>query len=119
MGSSGECLGSSVIPHYINDIPSSICHSATYLFADDAKIIKSLSTSYDQSLLQEYLDSVNAWSIEWKIWLNAIKCSHLCIFFEDTLPEACYQVDEGTISDWKSYKDLGILVTTPWHGPNI
>ena len=32
-------------------------------------------------------------------------------FFKDTWPEACYQVDKGTISDWKSYKDLGILVT--------
>ena len=81
----------------MNDIPSSICHSSTYLLADDAKIIN--------------LDSVNAWSTEWKIKLNAIKCSHLCFFEKDTLPEACYRVDEGTIADSKLYKDLGILVT--------
>ena len=48
-------------------------------------VVKSLSTSYDQSLPQEDLDSVNTWSIEWKNRLNVIKCSHLC-FFEDTLP---------------------------------
>ena len=75
------------------------------------KIFISLSTGYDQSLLQEDLVSVNALSIELNIRLNSIKCSPLYFFEKDTLPEACYWVGKCTISDSKPYKDLGIWVT--------
>ena len=40
-----------------------------------------------------------------------MKCSHLCFFERVNLPGACYRVEGGTISDSKSYKDLGVLVT--------
>ena len=72
----GSILGPLLFIIYINDLPEAITSSSTYLFADDTKLIHSVSTFYDQSL-QSDLDSLSAWCHQWKLSLNPSKCSYI------------------------------------------
>ena len=49
------------------------------LFADDAKIFRSIKTSSDNNILQEGLDAVINWYTRWQLPLNETKCKNLHI----------------------------------------
>ena len=46
-----------------NDLPSSLNHSDTFLFADDTKCLRPVCSPHDCSLLQSDLDALSSWSI--------------------------------------------------------
>ena len=71
----GSILGPLLFLLYINDLPSSIVHSETFLFADDTKYLRPISSSNDHFLLQSDLDLLSKWSTEWKLTFNETKCS--------------------------------------------
>lgn len=107
----GSVLGPLLFLIYINDITASISYSSIYLFADDAKVVKSLVSSInDHSQLQDDLDTFDHWSTEWKICLNALKCSHMHFSLSGKEQTTKYQVNDTVIKYSSSYKDLGILV---------
>ena len=59
---------------YINDLPSCTTYVNLFLFADDTKCLKSITTPVDTTLLQSDLDSLSEWSLEWKLSFNELKC---------------------------------------------
>ena len=61
---------------FINDVQKSVWNSLIYLFVDKTRMI---SANIDNQLLQADLQSVEKWFGEWKLCLNAKKCS--CIHF--------------------------------------
>ena len=69
----GSVLGPMLFIVYINDLASKI-DSVCKLFADDCKIMASLNSVEDVLRLQQDLDNVLAWCIEWKMVLNLKKC---------------------------------------------
>lgn len=64
----GSILGPLLFLVHINvKFPLSI-----YLFADDAKIVKSLDNDIDSRLVQDDLSAFSNWNTEWKILQNAM-----------------------------------------------
>lgn len=78
------------------------------MFADDAKVLSALRSSIDSVHLQEG----NAWSRDWKVFLNVFKCALLHFSTTKEDPEVEYKVDMTVINCLSTYKDLGIVVNS-------
>ena len=73
----GSVLGLLLFLIYIDDIPTAISYSSIYMFSDDAKVVKSVASENDCMRLRDDLNSICGWSVDWKVFLNALKCAHL------------------------------------------
>ena len=60
----GSVLGPILFVLYINDLPENII-STVYMFADDTKVFKMITSSHDQQTLQNDLDCLKSWSSKW------------------------------------------------------
>lgn len=107
----GSVLGPLLFLVYINDIPTSISFSFAFLFADDAKVLKSLLSNFETTCVQKDLDSICNWSDVWKIRLNALKCAYIHFAMKGGSSTAQYQVNESDVCCTSSYRDLGITIT--------
>ena len=107
----GSVLGPLLFLVYINDIPASINSSSAFLFADDAKLLKSLASNLDSAFLQEDLDSVVEWSGDWRVKLNSLKSAQLHFSLKDSESAVSYNIS-GSLICSSSYKDLGITITS-------
>jgi len=107
----GSVLGPLLFLVYINDIPSSINFSTAFLFADDAKLLNTLRSNLDTIHLQDDVNSIGAWSEEWKVKLNAIKCVHVHFSMQGSDPTVNYRVNNTTIQCSSVFKDLGVMIT--------
>jgi len=52
-------------------------YATCYLFADDTKLLKTVTNLNDELQLQQDLNTLNGWCKEWKLDLNIDKCSTL------------------------------------------
>ena len=122
----GSILGPLLFLIYINDLPSCTTYVNLFLFADDTKCLKSITTPVDTTLLQSDLDSLSEWSLEWKLSFNELKCFLLTFLTKNNQTRSCnshsaalysgqhpeYFVNNSPISACTSQKDLGILMTS-------
>ena len=106
----GSIMGPLLFLIYINDLPTSIHHSLCYLFADDTKLIKAISSFNDCLLLQEDISSVQAWCQKWNLPLNIRKCNALRFASKLNQDSFQYLLDDTKIQLSKVQRDLGILV---------
>ena len=74
----GSVLGPILFVIYINDLPSVVV-SPAYLFADDTKLFREVSTTVDQHPLQADLDALQDWSNKWLLKFHPDKCKLLII----------------------------------------
>ena len=86
------------------DIVRSVC----LLFADDAKIFRSIKTSFDYNILQEDLDAVINWSTRWQLPFNETKCKSLHIGKKNHCQP--YKMNGYTLEQVTEEKDLGIII---------
>jgi len=71
----GSILGPLLFIIYVNDLPDSLnVDSYIYLYADDAKLFRHLSTSQDSLSLQDDINKLTHWTDDWLIKLNIHKC---------------------------------------------
>ena len=71
----GSILGPLLFLIYINDIPE--CAVSSILFADDTKCFKTVGNLNDSDQLQEDLNSLYKWSLDWNLTFNLSKCMHI------------------------------------------
>ena len=58
----GTVLGPILFLLFINDIELALSHCKVRCFADDSRLLKSIDTAYDASLLQEDLENIIKWA---------------------------------------------------------
>ena len=86
--------------------------SSAFLFADDAKLLKSLTSNLDSAFLQEDLDTVVEWSGDWRVKLNSLKSAQLHFSLKDSESVVSYNISGSPLICSSSYKDLGITITS-------
>ena len=60
----GSVLGLLLFVVFINDLPDHM-QSDMYLFADDTKIFRRISTKQDEEILQEDINEMLKWADKW------------------------------------------------------
>ena len=69
----GSILGSLLILIYINDLPEHILSSLPFLFANDTKCLKTITTFNDSIELQKDLNLLNEWSIDTNLLFSLLE----------------------------------------------
>jgi len=69
----GSVLGPLLFISYINDMPETVS-SFIYMYADDTKVVREVTTARDCEELQADLDSIQHWSEKWQLKFNSSKC---------------------------------------------
>ena len=107
----GSILGPFLFPVYVNDLPLSI-FSSVLLFADDNKCFKTISSHFDNFLLQQDISSLLDWSKSWNLCFNEQKC--ILVKFSASTPKVCedYSLNDHILNTSSSHKDLGIIISS-------
>ena len=106
----GSVLGPLLFVIYINDLPE-IVNSNVYLFADDTKVMRKVTSMEDAKALQRDLDKLEAWSKKWLLKFNPDKCHVLTIGkFENIRHTERYQLYGDELEHVFEEKDLGVHV---------
>ena len=106
----GSILAPILFSIFINDLPSQLCHSTVYLFADDVAVLytyqKDKSQTENQSLLQSDLDACQAWARQ----VNGEFSPSKSCFFNSSMRERDYTVEKAPIKCVLSTKHLGVVI---------
>ena len=113
----GSVLGPLLFIIYINDLPL-VCDESSklFLFADDAKLYKSIRSTSDFLCLNHVCNEVFTWSERWLMKLNAAKCKVLTLCRNSSnivKYDYCFDLpDRGVIllEHENIVKDLGVLI---------
>ena len=105
----GSVLGPMLFIIYINDMPTSVL-SSIYLFADDAKVYRNISSNDDPPTLQHDLQQLEKWSERWQLRFNSNKCKVMHLGRQN--PRQNYTMGGTTLATTTSEKDLGVYVDT-------
>ena len=97
---------------YINDLPENIIFNV-YMFADDTKVFKMITSPNDQHTLQNELDYLTSWSSEWLLRFHPDKCNLMHV--EKTIQqEYAYnlKIDNTTheLGGIEEQKDIGVII---------
>ena len=103
----GSVLGPILFVVFINDMPEVVKNSCK-LFADDAKLYRSVKTEMDNASLQDDITSMVAWSEKWQLPFNESKCKCLHIGKETTA--SSYHMNSHLLENVTEEKDLGVIV---------
>ena len=117
----GSVLGPILFIIFINDMADTLKYVKLKSFADDTKILSSISNQTDANKLQDDLDSVLQWAIKNNMVLNEEKFEFLKhnYHFDSFLMElpgshymSCYKANSSLIECSDSVKDLGVTFTS-------
>lgn len=104
----GSILGPLLFIMFINDLLSSL--SACSGFADDLKLFRSISSSYDCQLLQDDLGTVVNWCRRNNMILNTKKCAVMSISHSRDKTMFQYTIDGEVLERVSNKKDLGVII---------
>ena len=109
----GSVLGPILFLIFINDLPE-ILQSIVKLFADDTKLYRTIVDKNDETILQNDIDQIAAWSERWQIPFNVNKCKVLKVGKNDQNVKYSMGTLEGRIElEQVQYeKDLGVIFDT-------
>ena len=85
---------------------------AVYLYADDAKIYKTFTTTDDEECLQKALDKMKDWCDNWLLKMNINKCKVISYGIKNVVETADYIKDDNVkyeLEKVDSISDLGVI----------
>ena len=101
--------GYSVNIIFINDLPECISSANPFLFADDTKLVKCITSTEDQLELQTDINQLSSWCTTWNMQLNEGKYNVLRIthpsWHEDN-PNTLYSIHNSHLNFATKEKDL-------------
>ena len=108
----GSVLGPLLFVLYVNDLPDVITSSSIYLFADDLKIFREVSSSQDCDHLQQDLEKVCEWTENAQLKLHEDKCVTMTIGQSDQTRRTPYRLttNNHTLKEVPQEKDLGVVI---------
>ena len=74
----GSVLGPILFIIYVNDLPE-VVTSNLWMFADDSKIYRTITSDEDINRLQEDLHNISIWCSKWLMTLNLDKCKCMSV----------------------------------------
>ena len=101
----GSVLGPLLFSIFINDMPD-LVNSMMKLFADDAKIFKAIESIEDIEMIQEDINKLLQWSLDWQLPLNISKCK--CMHYGKKNPNHNYTMGGVPLSEGTSEVDVGV-----------
>ena len=106
----GTVLGPVLFVIYINDLLD-VISSDGFMFADDTKIFRKITSLADALMLQDDLQKLEEWSNIWLLKFNADKCHVLTLGkFQDIKHAHRYSLCQYELEHVPSEKDLGITI---------
>ena len=93
---------------YINDLPEAI-NSDSFLFADDTKVFREITSKDDAFALQSDIDSLQHWSNKWLLQFHPYKCHVLTLGkFDNIRYTHRYSIYEHELEHVFEDKDLEV-----------
>ena len=106
----GSVLGPLLFVVYINDILENLTSNG-FLFADDTKIFREVTSRNDALSLQSDIDKLKSWSEVWGMEFNLDKCHVLTLGkFDNIMYTHRYQLGGKEIEHVFMEKDLGVTI---------
>lgn len=105
----GSILGPLLFLVYINDIPDCVISSLLLLFADDTKCSNIIRNPVDSHQLQDNIESLYRWSVDWNLKFNLSKCVQISFKPKSS---TTYTIGSSSIVKTDSHRDLGILMSS-------
>ena len=108
----GSILGPLLFILYINDMPLKLRHSTIALFADDSKCYRRITKVQNCQELQDDINHLFKWSVEWGMSFKIEKCFVLSINQSNQHQPFKYTMNDVILSTVNEVKDLGIFLDT-------
>ena len=105
----GSVLGPVLFIIYINDLVG-YCEmdSSIFLYADDAKLYRLITTENDRLTLQKDLQAIVYWINKYMLKLNEAKCK-VVSYGRHIDKSFSYSINGNDLENLDSYKDLGVI----------
>ena len=104
----GTILGPFLFNIYINDLPSKTNSCKVTLYADDAKMYKTISNEDDFQAFSQDIVNVEDFFNDWQLNVNQNKCELLHLGHDN--PKNNYEINGSSIPDKPIIRDLGVLL---------
>jgi len=106
----GSVLGPLMFLIYINDLPEYIKSSTVRLFADDCVVYRKIKDQADGDMLQEDLDRLQQWELDWLMEFHPQKCQLLRVTNKKKQVQKEYKIHGHTLESVEEAKYLGITI---------
>ena len=107
----GSVLGPLFFLIYLNDLLQ-LLTTQSKVYADDTKLISINKSDQHKFILQEDLNVIYRWTVDWLLFLNEGKCKIIYLGTkEQLLNKNKYFINDIQVTETVAEKDLGVLVT--------
>ena len=108
----GSVLGPVLFLIFINDLPDNI-RSSVRLFADDCVLYRNVKSSLDCQILQDDLNSLAKWEMDWQMKFNVSKCHSMRVtrLHPSRHIDFNYTLHQQTLEQVQSAKYLGLTLS--------